>query len=869
MSTEFQIPEWLLSAPPPPAPPADDHRIEGMVNHFIAGKQEALFTAPDAFYRLEGDDAIQGQPAINDRLQALRTATLDLARDDSERAALGPRLDLHLDDAADGIDRHVAEQRRVYQRQVVAQRQTLIQRSAELEHDNDTKILGLAEANATAAREGARMDGVVPDSPEEAAAILGARSDILRRAIDERIANGKGAQALALFDRVKDQLAPADRLSLDTPVQATRNDQLANQWIDRESKTGGPPLQQRVESDPDAPSDVKPIVRAKVDARESADESARAAKVQALDDELHEAARIQVFNPNTYRPGTFARLAADYAAVGEPERAAFAQRMAAQDAFIAPFAQASAEKQQRMIDELQPGELRDSAIAIRNGQAQSFDHDPFAAGTTIYREVGAPRPIDDIERRIRQARQISHLRGGIVVTPFTLGEIDDMRRILAYGSEADKQAVRDRLAAIPADMRPSIELQDEAAPAGSTHWFGITAAPSTLQPTESDDGASGASPGGGQSGSPATEPAPGSPEYQAADAEARRTVAELENPSAGPLVGAQGGFTGPEPAPDSDLYRIAEGQARSEQIRERVETDRMISQWAGKAQPGSQMPPELVERLDPDERQKIAALASGGAATTSDPAVLSEIVNGLKSHNPAIQRQWAQVPLYRYKSQLSPNDFQRIVELQNDLDPDDGFPRSELAKIRKQLAAKPDTSNLDWAYKALEGDPNVTYFSLAMVGYDRNGRIRLWVLPEAVRQLLKGGLDLLKGTKTGELTPEAIDTFTTIYGMGGRAFGPPGDGATFAAGGTRRPLSGTELQRARERFETNKRNGRDWEKERTAMQTSPDRDVAEQITLVTPSGRRGRVDILSRDRATGEVDCIECKASTTARVDPD
>src|SRR6476661_7152973 len=106
MSTAFEIPEWLLTAPPP-APPADDHRIEEMVNHFIAGKQEALFTAPDAFYRLEGTDAIQAQPAINDRLQALRAATLDLARDDSERAALSPRLDLHIDDAADGIDRHV------------------------------------------------------------------------------------------------------------------------------------------------------------------------------------------------------------------------------------------------------------------------------------------------------------------------------------------------------------------------------------------------------------------------------------------------------------------------------------------------------------------------------------------------------------------------------------------------------------------------------------------------------------------------------------------------------------------------------------------------------------------------------------------
>ena len=250
MSTAFEIPEWLLSAPQPPAPPADDHRIEGMVNHFIAGKQEALFTAPDAFYRLEGDDAIQGQPAINDRLQALRTATLDLARDDSERAALGPRLDLHMEDAADGIARHVAGQRRVWQRQVVAQRQTLIQRAAELEHDNDGKILGLAEANATAAREGARMDGITADSPEEAAAIAGARSDILRRAIDERIANGKGGQALALFDQVKDQLAPADRRALDTPVQVARLDQGAPingssakpERTDRLSKIDSPPI---------------------------------------------------------------------------------------------------------------------------------------------------------------------------------------------------------------------------------------------------------------------------------------------------------------------------------------------------------------------------------------------------------------------------------------------------------------------------------------------------------------------------------------------------------------------------------------------------------------------------------------------------
>src|SRR3954452_9562077 len=99
MSTVFQFPEWLLQAPSPTTAPADDHRVEGLVNRFIAGKQEALFTAPDAFYRLEGGDALDRQPALAQRLQDLRTSTLEQARDDSERAALGPRLDLHIDDA--------------------------------------------------------------------------------------------------------------------------------------------------------------------------------------------------------------------------------------------------------------------------------------------------------------------------------------------------------------------------------------------------------------------------------------------------------------------------------------------------------------------------------------------------------------------------------------------------------------------------------------------------------------------------------------------------------------------------------------------------------------------------------------------------
>ncbi len=69
-----------------------------------------------------------------------------------------------------------------------------------------------------------------------------------------------------------------------------------------------------------------------------------------------------------------------------------------------------------MLDGLPEGELRERAIVIQYHQAQAFVEDAFAAGTTLYKDVGAPAPIDDVEGRIRQARQISKLRGGIAVT---------------------------------------------------------------------------------------------------------------------------------------------------------------------------------------------------------------------------------------------------------------------------------------------------------------------------------------------------------------------------------------------------------------------------------------------------------------------
>jgi len=77
-------------------PDIDPDRIEGLQNGFLAATQQALHTAPDAFYRTTGQEAVEGAPALQQRRSQLRDDTLAQAKDDNERAALAPRLDANL-----------------------------------------------------------------------------------------------------------------------------------------------------------------------------------------------------------------------------------------------------------------------------------------------------------------------------------------------------------------------------------------------------------------------------------------------------------------------------------------------------------------------------------------------------------------------------------------------------------------------------------------------------------------------------------------------------------------------------------------------------------------------------------------------------
>ena len=599
MSVPFEIPDWLIPTddPPPDTSAVDPHRVEDLVNRFIAGKQDALFTGPDAHYRTTSGDAVRRLPYITNRLTDLKNEQLagplpyypqssaglvpeNLIQPltDGDRAALGERLDAHIADAMDGINRHITAQRDVFNRQTIAERQRLIQRAATLEHNNDDKLAGLAEAHASAAQELARMNG-----EPKAAAMDAARSAIWRTAIDQHLANGNGPQAIDLFDRMKDQLAPGDQRHLEMPIQHAALNRTADQWIDRERPAPGESLLTRLQSDPDLSPIEKAIVRLKLNAHDSVQESDRAATVKGLDDRLDTVAQALTTAPAAYRPGALSTLMKAYEDAGATDSAATLRPVATHEPLLLPFAQLSADRQEAAIDAL-PEEARAAAEAIQRDQAAAFAKDAFSAGTTLYPDVGAPMPANDVAGRILQARKIAE-RQGIPVAPFTADEIAGKRHMLTEGTPDQRNVVLAQYTALPNDVKAALgpllmpPSKEPEVSSGTSSDDSVIAQADSEAAARSDK-ADGDGQGRGRSvhldtdfetfkrllqrerereaaeraaegparqgGAPLTEPAPGSPEYQAADAEARWIVAKQERTQRSP---------GPTDAP-----RVSDGE---------------------------------------------------------------------------------------------------------------------------------------------------------------------------------------------------------------------------------------------------------------------------------------------------------------------
>jgi hypothetical protein len=229
----FIIPYGAMPPEPPPPPPdpaavreqaiADNTRAESELNRFMTAKQDALFNAPDAYYRTQGADAIRTAPFILDGLSRLKEDALDGLANDAQRRKLGAALDAHLQLTRDDIARHVAEQSKVWQRQTALDRIALLTKEAAYRHNDDGLIDVLGTAAGNAARAHARVGDQTPDIDAEDAAAAKARSGILNAAIQARLDSGATEKASALFDRTKDQLDPAHAEPLKAQIDTAQD----------------------------------------------------------------------------------------------------------------------------------------------------------------------------------------------------------------------------------------------------------------------------------------------------------------------------------------------------------------------------------------------------------------------------------------------------------------------------------------------------------------------------------------------------------------------------------------------------------------------------------------------------------------------
>jgi hypothetical protein len=187
---------------------ANDTRVESELNRFIAAKQDALFAAPDAYFRRQGRDAVDGAPQAIQDLHDTKDNLLDGLANDYQRKRLTAALDAQMTLARDDIGRHAAEQSKAWQRQVALDRIDLLAKEAAFHRNDDGRIDALGIAAANAARAHARVGVDSGEAEGESATAALARSRIVSSAIQARLDNGDPEGASALFERTQDLLDP-------------------------------------------------------------------------------------------------------------------------------------------------------------------------------------------------------------------------------------------------------------------------------------------------------------------------------------------------------------------------------------------------------------------------------------------------------------------------------------------------------------------------------------------------------------------------------------------------------------------------------------------------------------------------------------
>ena len=229
--------------------------------------------------------------------------------------------------------------------------------------------------------------------------------------------------------------------------------------------------------------------------------------------------------------------------------------------------------------------------------------------------------------------------------------------------------------------------------------------------------------------------------------------------------------------------------------------------------------------MAPDQREELEEILGDATDAQTDPAVLAKIMRGLTNYNSQVRLKSAREPLYRFRAWLSQEDFAKVAALQDRLDPHTG----------RLLGSAPIPDDLQPFYDALAPDPDSEYSTVRAT--DANGHHRI-AMPMAVRSFLKGLLDLFSAEKTGELTADLLGSFATLNGLGGTIFGPRGGPGTLTAGGKRL------LPQIRRNFNAGQAYEQAFAK---FLKKHGYLDVATQITVDLPNGRRLRLDLIVRN----------------------
>jgi hypothetical protein len=145
-------------------------------------------------------------------------------------------------------------------------------------------------------------------------------------------------------------------------------------------------------------------------------------------------------------------------------------------------------------------------------------------------------------------------------------------------------------------------------------------------------------------------------------------------------------------------------------------------------------------------------------------------------------------------------------------------------------------------------------------------------IPALGHDAVKSGLPARapEGNRSPELAPVILEgkpaDTTGAQPEARQASAPQSTGSAPTVEGGLTPME--QLSPKLAQLKINKAVGAAWEKTMDAGLDREKFDVAPQLTVGLPSGIRTKLDFVTRDRETGEIGRLECKASETAPVSP-